>query len=149
MLHDVGVLVDYNDHHKHGYYLILNAGLPGFAHRELALIALLVRAHRKALPSLAPLEGVLDGRGRGPARAAGRCLRIAEQLERGRARASASCEMQRPRRRRCASLVRARATPPSRSGRRPLEAAVVERAFGRRLELGRWPRAQPPAALTR
>ena len=51
MLHDVGVMVDYNDHHKHGYYLILNAGLPGFDHRELALIALLARSHRKALPA--------------------------------------------------------------------------------------------------
>ena len=29
-------MVDYNDHHKHGYYLVLNAGLPGFGHRELA-----------------------------------------------------------------------------------------------------------------
>ena len=26
MLHDAGVLVDYNDHHKHGFYLVLNAG---------------------------------------------------------------------------------------------------------------------------
>ena len=55
-----GVMVDYNDHHKHGYYLVLNAGLPGFRHRELALVALLVRSHRKALPATAPLEGVLD-----------------------------------------------------------------------------------------
>ena len=32
MLHDAGVIVDYNDHHKHGFYLVLNAGLPGFRH---------------------------------------------------------------------------------------------------------------------
>ena len=43
---------DYNDHHKHSFYLVLNAGLPGFSHRELAMIALLVRAHRKGTPSL-------------------------------------------------------------------------------------------------
>ena len=36
MLHDAGVIVDYNDHHKHGFYLVLNAGLPGFRHWELA-----------------------------------------------------------------------------------------------------------------
>ena len=28
MLHDIGVAVDYDDHHKHSRYLILNAGLP-------------------------------------------------------------------------------------------------------------------------
>ena len=31
MLHDIGVAVDYDDHHKHSRYLILNAGLPGFS----------------------------------------------------------------------------------------------------------------------
>ena len=31
MLHDIGMSVDYDDHHKHSRYLILNAGLPGFA----------------------------------------------------------------------------------------------------------------------
>ena len=30
MLHDIGTAVDYDDHHKHSRYLILNAGLPGF-----------------------------------------------------------------------------------------------------------------------
>ena len=30
MLHDIGMAVDYDDHHKHSRYLILNAGLPGF-----------------------------------------------------------------------------------------------------------------------
>ena len=29
MLHDIGMTVDYDDHHKHSRYLILNAGLPG------------------------------------------------------------------------------------------------------------------------
>src|SRR3954447_16922677 len=38
MLHDIGVAVDYDDHHKHSRYLILNAGLPGFSPREAALI---------------------------------------------------------------------------------------------------------------
>ena len=30
MLHDIGTAVDYDDHHKHSRYLVLNAGLPGF-----------------------------------------------------------------------------------------------------------------------
>jgi exopolyphosphatase/guanosine-5'-triphosphate,3'-diphosphate pyrophosphatase len=86
MLHDVGVVVDYHDHHKHGFYLVLNAGLPGFDHRELALVALLVRGHRKAPPSPDWLRPLLaDGDEERLWRLAA-CLRIAEQLERDRAR---------------------------------------------------------------
>ena len=33
------MLVDYNAHHKHSYYLVLKAGLPWHSHRELALVA--------------------------------------------------------------------------------------------------------------
>lgn len=51
MLHDIGVSVDYHDHHKHSAYLILNAGLPGYTHREIALIALMARYHRKGKPT--------------------------------------------------------------------------------------------------
>jgi exopolyphosphatase/guanosine-5'-triphosphate,3'-diphosphate pyrophosphatase len=85
MLHDIGAVVDYNDHHKHGYYLVLNAGLPGFRHRELALVALLVRAHRKAPPGLNGLDAVLERGDDARLLRLAACLRIAEQLERGRA----------------------------------------------------------------
>ena len=88
MLHDAGVLVDYNDHHKHGYYLVLNAGLPGYRHPELAMIALLVRAPPQgAAEPRAPRGHRSERRRRGPPARGPRpaCLRIAEQLERGRA----------------------------------------------------------------
>ena len=52
MLHDIGTAVDYDDHHKHSRYLILNAGLPGFTTRETALIGQMARYHRKGNPSL-------------------------------------------------------------------------------------------------
>ena len=52
MLHDVGTAVDYDDHHKHSRYLILNAGLPGFSPRETALIGQAARYHRKGQPGL-------------------------------------------------------------------------------------------------
>jgi exopolyphosphatase / guanosine-5'-triphosphate,3'-diphosphate pyrophosphatase len=84
MLHDIGVRVDYDDHHKHSRYLILNAGLPGWTQREIALIAQMARYHRKGTPGLddlAPL-GVKGDRElvqRGAA-----ILRLAEQLERSR-----------------------------------------------------------------
>ena len=54
LLHDIGMTVDYDDHHKHSRYLVLNAGLPGFEQRELALIGQAVRYHRKGMPSLGP-----------------------------------------------------------------------------------------------
>jgi exopolyphosphatase/guanosine-5'-triphosphate,3'-diphosphate pyrophosphatase len=84
LLHDVGMAVDYDDHHKHSSYLILGSGLPGFTPREVALIALMARYHRKGTPSLgalAPLcrEGDEQLLLRGAA-----LLRIAEQLERNR-----------------------------------------------------------------
>ena len=47
MLHDIGTAVDYDDHHKHSRYLILNAGLPGCSPRETALIGQMARYHRK------------------------------------------------------------------------------------------------------
>ena len=50
MLHDVGTAVDYDDHHKHSRYLILNAGLPGYSPRETALIGQAARYHRKGQP---------------------------------------------------------------------------------------------------
>ena len=63
MLHDIGVAVDYDDHHKHSRYLILNAGLPGFSPRETALIGQAARYHRKGTPGLgefAPLARAGD-----------------------------------------------------------------------------------------
>ena len=39
MLHDVGMTISYDDHHKHSRYLIVSAELPGFDPRERALIA--------------------------------------------------------------------------------------------------------------
>ena len=47
ILHDIGVAVGYYDHHKHGAYLVINSALQGFSHREIVMLALLVRYHRK------------------------------------------------------------------------------------------------------
>jgi exopolyphosphatase/guanosine-5'-triphosphate,3'-diphosphate pyrophosphatase len=92
LLHDVGTLVDYNDHHKHGHYLVLNAGLPGFRHRELVIIAQLVRAHRKRIQSAGPLGAILKPRDEERILRLAAFLRIAEQLEVGRARAVTGIE---------------------------------------------------------
>ncbi len=84
MLHDVGMSVDYDDHHKHSRYLILNAGLPGFSPVEVAIIAQSARYHRKGTPDPGPLRALF---GEGDSERLDRCavlLRLAEDLERSR-----------------------------------------------------------------
>ncbi len=49
-LQDVGYLINYDQHHKHSYHLILNSRLAGFRPRELELIANIARYHRGAKP---------------------------------------------------------------------------------------------------
>jgi exopolyphosphatase/guanosine-5'-triphosphate,3'-diphosphate pyrophosphatase len=84
ILHDVGMSVDYDDHHKHSRYLILNAGLPGFTPVEVAIVAQAARYHRKGMPDPGPLRALF---GEGDAERLDRCavlLRLAEDLERSR-----------------------------------------------------------------
>ena len=134
MLHDAGVLVDYNDHHKHGYYLVLNAGLPGYRHAELAMIALLVRHHRKALPSIAPLEDVLEHDDRERLERLAVCLRLAEQLERGRAGGVQGVRVEAPDGA-LRLVVTAVGDPSVALWTAALETPAVQRAFERRLEI--------------
>jgi exopolyphosphatase / guanosine-5'-triphosphate,3'-diphosphate pyrophosphatase len=83
MLHDIGITVGYDGRHAHSHYLILNAGLAGYGPREVALIAQIVRHHRKGTPELGELRSCVRD---GDADLLARCallLRLAEQLERG------------------------------------------------------------------
>ena len=84
MLHDVGMTISYDDHHKHSRYLIESAELPGFDPRERALIAQMTRYHRKGVPKLGVIEPLTSP---GDEEVLDRCaviLRLAEHLERGR-----------------------------------------------------------------
>jgi exopolyphosphatase/guanosine-5'-triphosphate,3'-diphosphate pyrophosphatase len=84
MLHDIGMTIDYDDHHKHSRYLILNAGLPGFSPRETVLIGQIARYHRKGIPGLGPFASLAED---GDVDVVTRCatvLRLAEELERSR-----------------------------------------------------------------
>ena len=84
MLHDVGMTISYDDHHKHSYYLIVSAELPGFDPRERALIAQISRYHRKGAAKLGEMAALA---GPGDDEILDRCsmvLRLAEHLERGR-----------------------------------------------------------------
>ena len=84
MLHDVGVTISYDDHHKHSRYVILSADLPGFDPRERALIAQIARYHRKGVAKLGEWAALGHP---GDEELLARCamvLRLAEHLERGR-----------------------------------------------------------------
>jgi exopolyphosphatase / guanosine-5'-triphosphate,3'-diphosphate pyrophosphatase len=84
LLHDIGMTVDYDDHHKHSRYLVLNAGLPGFAQREVALIGQAVRYHRKGMPSLGPFSTIAEKGDDERLDRMSALLRLAEDLERSR-----------------------------------------------------------------
>ncbi|HEX4802221.1 MAG TPA: Ppx/GppA phosphatase family protein [Myxococcaceae bacterium] len=46
LLHDVGNAVSYAKHHRHSYYIINNADIPGLADREREIVACVARFHR-------------------------------------------------------------------------------------------------------
>ena len=87
MLHDVGTFVSYNRHHKHSYYLLYHADLPGYTDRERELIATIARYHRRSSPKdgheefqrLTPQERVV-------VRTLAAILRVADGLDRGHRR---------------------------------------------------------------
>lgn len=83
-LNDIGTAVNYQDHHKHSAYLILSAGLPGYSHRETALIALLCLYHRKGKADLETYRPVLAKGDGDRLRKLGAILRLAEALDSSR-----------------------------------------------------------------
>ncbi len=84
MLHDLGTIIRYNDHHKHSQTLIDYNGLPGFSPREIALIGLLARYHRKGNPDNAGFKPLLANADADLLTCLAAILRLAEFLERGR-----------------------------------------------------------------
>ncbi len=47
LLHDVGVFISQDKHHKHGEYLLLNSTIPGMSEKVRAMVAAMVRFHAK------------------------------------------------------------------------------------------------------
>jgi len=95
LLHDIGVTIDYDDHHRHSHYLILHAGLPGFDPRELKLIALIARWHRKGDPDPSELGALARAGDRERLSLLCGIVRLAEQLERSRDQTVTGVELER------------------------------------------------------
>ena len=47
LLHDIGIHIEYYDHHIHGFYLILNGRIDGLTNTERLAVAYLVGSHRE------------------------------------------------------------------------------------------------------
>jgi exopolyphosphatase/guanosine-5'-triphosphate,3'-diphosphate pyrophosphatase len=84
-LHDIGNHISYEKHHRHSYYLIKNGDLRGFEPEEIAIIALLTRYHRRAIPQKEH-EGMgeLSKAQRRTVTVLSAFLRLAETLDRSR-----------------------------------------------------------------
>jgi len=46
-LHELGLSIAHSHHHKHGAYVVQNADLLGFSQQEQAILAMLIRSHRR------------------------------------------------------------------------------------------------------
>ncbi len=85
LLHESGMHVSYQSHHKHSYYLISHAGLRGFTADQVAIIANVARYHRKSPPDVGhPNFAELTPTQRKVVMKLAAILRIADSLDRGR-----------------------------------------------------------------
>jgi len=88
LLHDIGVHISYEKHHRHSYYLIKNGDLRGFDPSEIEIIALIARYHRQAAPKRSHEGyGSLKGPLRRTVRALAAMVRLAEGLDRSHSQA--------------------------------------------------------------
>lgn len=65
MLHDCGTSIDYYNHHKHTFYIILNSYINGLSHKELLMSAAIAASHRNnsyhiALPQFSSIINRMD-----------------------------------------------------------------------------------------
>jgi len=86
LLHDVGHLIDQENHHAHSYYLIVHGELFGFTRDEVEIIGQVARLHhRKGSAKGTEARDAETGLSRGQrrtVRALGALLRLAEGLDR-------------------------------------------------------------------
>ncbi|HYT99376.1 MAG TPA: Ppx/GppA phosphatase family protein [Gemmatimonadales bacterium] len=88
LLHDIGYLINHEEHHKHAYHLIMHGDLRGFSSREIELIANVARYHRRAAPKKAHANFARLDRGeRRLVRRLSGVLRVADGLDRAHGQA--------------------------------------------------------------
>ena len=134
-LHDIGTAIRYNDHHKHSQMLITSNGLPGFSPREVAIIALLTRYHRKGTPDAGEFASLLQKDDAEKLRHLAAILRVSEYLERGRSGVVRDVQVRFDKKQLTLTLIAQNAEVETwvtqRNG-----TDLMEAAFGRAVELG-------------
>jgi exopolyphosphatase/guanosine-5'-triphosphate,3'-diphosphate pyrophosphatase len=94
ILHDIGVHISYEQHHKHSYYLVKNGDLRGFEPDEIDTIALVARYHRQATPKRRHEGfGTSGRRRRRIIRTLSAILRLAESLDRSHSQPITAVEL--------------------------------------------------------
>ncbi len=84
-LHDTGQFISYQQHQYHAYYIIRNAPLLGFTQKEIEIIALIARYHRKRGPKKSDAEySKLEDSEKRMVAVLSLFLRMAEHMERSR-----------------------------------------------------------------
>ncbi len=98
LLHDIGVHISYEKHHRHSYYLIKHGDLRGFDPQEIEVMALVARYHRRATPKKGhPGYTELPPALRKVVKVLAACVRLAEGLDRSHAQVHRLGEPARPR----------------------------------------------------
>ena len=93
-MHDLGVHISYEKHHRHSYYLVKHGDLRGFDPQEIEVMALVARYHRQAVA-----EEVARGLRhaaralRRTVRALSAMLRLAEGLDRSHSQPLSAVEL--------------------------------------------------------
>jgi len=83
LLHDIGRHISYPDRHRHTEYLIRNGGLRGFDPREVEIMALVGRYHRRGVPRKKNVAfAALSRPDRETVRVMAGLLRLADALDR-------------------------------------------------------------------
>lgn len=87
MLHDIGMHIDYFNHHYHGFYLVMNADLNGISNRERVLSAFLVGHHRESSfrEDWRKYRAVMNAKDYEEIRRLALFLKVAEKLDRSEA----------------------------------------------------------------
>ena len=140
LLHDIGYLINHEEHHKHAYHLIMHADLRGFSAREVELIANVARYHRRAGPKRTHANfASLEKSERRLVRRLAGILRVADGLDRAHAQVVAGV--------RCRIgdgwtriLVTAAHNPSIELEDAKRKAGLFQEAFSTQLALS-WPRA--------
>lgn len=91
LLHDLGSIIDYYNHHEHTFYMILNSNINGINHREQLIAAFIAASHRHKRYKLhkynlnrKTFTSIIDRKGKDKEmiRKTGILLEIAESLDR-------------------------------------------------------------------